>query len=93
MAGLVHSKIVVGGSEITSRRCCPNSPSLALSTYCLLTASFGRKVTYDLGRSSYAAVGGLVMCRLRSNRCLISRRYSRADKRCRRGRKCWATGP
>jgi hypothetical protein len=27
MAGLVHSKIVVGGSEITSRRCCPNSLS------------------------------------------------------------------
>jgi transposase len=48
------------------------SPKKALSTYCVLMASFGRKVANDLGRRSYAAVGRLVICRQLSNRWLIS---------------------
>jgi hypothetical protein len=44
----------------------------ALSAYCLLTASFGRKMPNDLGRRSYAAVGRLVICRQLSNRWCIS---------------------
>ena len=81
--------------------CCENTSIKRSASGCggpcqLIARAHGHETRADRtasGRAPYAAVGRFVRSRQMSNLCCISCRQAKADKRCGRGRKCWAMGP